>query len=94
MEYTILKIGCFQLAFLVLLTIIACNKNAGKSEVKNDMETQGKIHRDSFTYQLEIYNANGRVSIYKLTSAKPLTKYDSNLFMLQSLKAERKDSMP
>lgn len=84
----------FILLFCLLLQgifLTGCNKVADVNKVKNATENKGELHTDSFRYVLNIYDANGRESIYIKTSIRPLTQLDSNNFIEESLLKERKN---
>ena len=94
MSLKALKLPCIYLSGFILLVMTGCNPNADKKFVNNSMGNKGQNHTDSFKYEINIYNAAGRVSVYVLTSAKPLTKLDSSNFMKKSLKDERTNTNP
>ena len=77
-----------------MLVLPGCNKKADTKIVNNSLENKNENRSDSFKYEIKIYNARGRVSVYILTSSKPLTKLDSSSFMEESLKDERKNMNP
>ena len=83
---------CIYLSSFIMLVLPGCNKKANTKIVNNSLEN--KNYSDSFNYEIKIYNAMGRVSVYRLTSSKPLTKLDSSIFMEESLKDERKNMNP
>ena len=94
MKYTALQNFCYKITCLVILIITGCNKVADTKMVKSSLERKSEIHTDSFIYELNIYDARGRLSVYKLTSSKPLTQLDSINFMEESLKDERGNKNP
>ena len=95
MSAVVLKIiTCFLSACFIILIITSCNKVADTKIVKNSTDLKNDIHKDSFIYELNIYNANGRLSVYRLFSFKPITTIDSNIFMEKSLKDERANIKP
>lgn len=94
MKCTALQIFSFQMACLVSFILTGCNKVADTKMVKDIEEGRNKIHKDTFSYEINIYNTKGRLSVYKLSSLKPITQLDSNIFMEESLKAERQISNP
>ena len=94
MKYTALQNFFFQITCLVFFIITGCNKVADSKTVNNSLERKSEIHTDSFIYELNIYDARGRLSVYKLTSSKPLTQLDSSNFMEESLKDERGNRNP
>ena len=93
-SYKKFKTFCFQSSCFIMLFLSGCNKVEDTKLVKNNIERTSQIQKDSFIYELNIYNAVGRLSVYKLTSAKPLTTSDSNIFMEESLKDVRKNINP
>ena len=89
-----LKLSCIYLSGFILLMMTGCNQSEGKKFANNGLGNKGENHTDSFKYEIKIYNAAGRVSVYVLTSSKPLTKLDSSNFMEKSLIDERKNKNP
>ena len=89
-----LKLSCIYLSGFILLMMTGCNQSAGKKFANNSLGNKGENHTDSFKYEIKIYNEKGRVSVYILTTFKPLTKLDSSNFMKESLIDERKNRNP
>ena len=96
MSCSILKSFCFQISFLITLLSIftGCNKFTDNKTVGNSLARKHEIHTDSFSYEISIYDAKGRLSRYVLTSLKPLTQLDSSNFMEESLKDEQGNKNP
>ena len=95
MSAAVLKITiCFSSVCCIILIMTGCNKVADIKIVKNSTVLKNEIHKDSFIYELNIYNAKGKLSIYRLSSFKPLTTIDSNIFMEKSLKEEQGNINP
>ena len=73
MSAAVLKITiCFSSVCCIILLMTGCNKVADIKIVKNSTVLKNEIHKDSFIYELNIYNAKGKLSIYRLSSFKPL----------------------